>query len=232
MLILDWGALPDGTNPWTISWAWTQENNQTAWQDSTPWQQNTPNPSNDSKPTSKDPWAEMRYQISRAKENEAKAMQRVKELEEKLKTPKPEFNQDTDPDGSKEIEYRAKEIADKSVKEMLEKLWLDDKIAKLEYEKQMDNFYKHIDSVASEELWKFWIKLTRDEAVNVMQQIEEKWFTPLQVAILAKWTELLAKLKPESMIPWDGQKPDIWWRALTQEEINEKIFREHWMFWR
>jgi len=54
----------------------------------------------------KDEGAAMRYQISREREARIKAEQDRAELEKQLKAPKPVFDETTDPDGDKAIEYK------------------------------------------------------------------------------------------------------------------------------
>lgn len=229
MLNLEWWSTPvDQTSAWT----WTDSStNATDWTQTANNQTNpeTTNANND-KVTTKDAWAEIRYQISRERELRKQAEARAKELEEKLNTPAPKFDTDTDPDGSKEIEYRAREIARKEYEEMMKKSWLDEKLQKIQYEQEIDNFSKHVDSVASETFWKFWIKVSKDEIVSTMQQLDEKWITPLQIALLAKAQDVIAKMKPDTISPWEWSKANAWNRQLSQEEINANIYKQFWAF--
>jgi len=54
----------------------------------------------------KDDGAATRYQISRERELRIKAEHDRAELEKQLKTPKPTFDEETDPTGEKSIEYK------------------------------------------------------------------------------------------------------------------------------
>lgn len=54
----------------------------------------------------KDDGAATRYQISRERELRVKAEKERADLEKQLSSPKPTFDEETDPTGSKEIEYK------------------------------------------------------------------------------------------------------------------------------
>ena len=54
----------------------------------------------------KDDGAATRYQISREREMRVKAESEKAELEKLLKTPKPVFDETTDPNGQNEIDYK------------------------------------------------------------------------------------------------------------------------------
>jgi len=224
MLLPDWGTAPTTDAPPT-NWLADANNNQ-AQQEQTP--PANPNPAD--KAPAKDTSAEMRYQISRERELRQKVEADYKKLQESLKAEKPVFDEDTDPDGSKEIKFMAKREADELFEQKLKEYWLKDQLDQIKYEREMDNFHKHVDSVASEQLGKFGIKVSRDEVVSTMQQIDEKGFTPMQVAMLAKASEIMAKMKPETFAPWDGTKSNAWDRALSQEEVNANIYKQFWAF--
>lgn len=178
----------------------------------------------------KDDWASMRYQISRAKEEAKQYKAELEKMRQAMNEKKPEFNQETDPDGSKEIEYRAQQIAKAEIERTLKEAWINETLQKIQYEKEMDEFTRHVDSVASETLGKFWIKLSRDEVVSTMQQLDEKGISPLQIALLAKAQDVISKMKPDAIVPWEWAKANAWDRALTQDEINANIYKQFWVF--
>jgi len=63
-------------------------------------------PVGEARPATSKEDAGMRYQISREREGRIKAESERTEMEKQLKAPKPVFNDETDPDGHNEIDYK------------------------------------------------------------------------------------------------------------------------------
>ena len=82
-----------------------------------------------------------RFEFTKAREAE-----KYKKLYEEAIKPKDkvEFNEETDPDGSKEMDYKIKTESERMVKEQLDKLGLNDKIASIEREREIENFRKGV----------------------------------------------------------------------------------------
>lgn len=70
----------------------------------------------------KDDGAATRYQISRERELRVKAEADRAELEKLLKTPKPVFDETTDPDGNKAIDYKIQQGIKDGLKEHVKEL--------------------------------------------------------------------------------------------------------------
>lgn len=171
-----------------------------------------------------------RYQISRERELRKQAEARAKDLETKLNEKKPVFDEKTDPDGSQELDYKVKEWVQKGIQEYLSKLGIEDKVAQIEYENSMNEFAKKSISVWEELLWKYDIKLSKEEILNTMKTVDEKGFTHDDLVFLAKKNEILERLKPGNISPGEWQKVDAS-KPLTQAEINASIYKRHGAFW-
>jgi len=225
-MLIDW---VDASNGADTNAGWEAWNNQTAWQEQNPANPNPANPTD--KPTAKDPQAEMRYQISNAKREAKEAKEELARIKEESGRVKPVFDDETDPDWKKEIEYTAEQRAEQKALEILKKSWLQEKLESIETERYIDNVYNKVAESHSSEFEKYWIsKVSRDEVVATMRQIDEQGLTPTQIAMLAKHSEIQAKMKPSAFTPWVGTKSNTWDRPETQAEVNANIYKKFWVF--
>ena len=173
--------------------------------------------------------AAMRYQISRERER-AKALEKqIAELTKKQSDKAPEFNEETDPDGSLEMDWRAEKKAEELLERKLKEMGIEDKIVELRHEKEQEKFFEIVSQDAAE-LEKLGIsKPTRDEVFTFFKELDEKGITPKQALFLTRMNEIVAQTQPKGFIAGNGGKPQAE-RALSQAEINARIYKEHGSF--
>lgn len=95
-----------------------------------------------------DPAAQTRYQISRERELRIAAETKLRETLEKSKIPKPVFDADTDPDGTKQQEYLAEQKANEIFEKRMKDLGLEDTLQKIQYEKEQQEFFDIVNNEA------------------------------------------------------------------------------------
>lgn len=95
-----------------------------------------------------DPASQLRYQISRERDLRMAAEKQLKETLEKSKIPKPVFDADTDPDGTKQQEYLAEQKANEIFEKRMKDLGLEDTLQKIQYEKEQTEFFNIVNTEA------------------------------------------------------------------------------------
>lgn len=218
--------------------AWGLQNNPANWW-SAPvdngWTIPTDNTPTDPKPTDQTPKYEdkdwgYRHTISYQKET-------IKTLQEQLNAlknapAKPEFNDETDPDWNKQIEWVAQQKAEQMVQEQLWKLWLDDKLAELKKSEFETEFFGIVDNY-KEEFTALWLdnfdrKAIKEVVNNVYD--DQKGLTPKQAIILANaekiWERLNTKTAPAPDNGWEKTQSTT---KLSQEQIYDNIFAKAWI---
>lgn len=110
----------------------------------TPAVESTPAPATTTTPP-KDDGASTRYQISREREMRIKAENERAELEKLLKTPKPVFDTETDPDGRNEIDYKIQQGIKEGLKSHVKELGLEDTLQKIQVEREQEEWFKGFD---------------------------------------------------------------------------------------
>lgn len=188
----------------------------------------------DTPATKSDTDAANRYAISRAREAEAaKWQKKYDDLVAQGKAKKPDFNDETDPDGSKEVEYLAEQKAEAALNRKLEELGLTDKIENIQRERQQDEFFKKVDT-ASESFKALGIEVNKDAIKQSLLTLETQGVTPEQLILLAHGKELLAKMTPapQGFTPGKGQPAQQQREApKSNSEIFDRIYAEEGITW-
>ena len=182
-------------------------------------------------PAKKDPESSIRYQISRERERRVEAEKKLNELMEKSKQKDPLFTEETDPDWTKEIDYKIQKWIEVGLRESLEKLWVKETLSQIQYERQLDQFNEQIDGVTPKFTELGITMPTKDERLKMLDTIDKKGITPEQLIALTKLDEMLSKIRPQTFTPWEWKKPEGE-RQLTQAEIFENVFKKTKAFWR
>lgn len=182
----------------------------------------------DSKP--KDEGAAMRYQISRERDMRIKAEKERSELEKRIKTPEPTFDDDSDPTGEKLIEYKIQKGIEEKMKSYVKDLGLDETLEKIEYERAQETFFKSIDEVMPQFKALGIEAPSKQELQNTLETIDKKGITREQLILLSKSEHVLGLLKPKWFSPWQWGRTQQPGAAKSQEEINAEIFARHKVF--
>lgn len=95
-----------------------------------------------------DPASQLRYQISRERDLRIAAEKKLQETLENSKKPKPVFDADTDPDGTKQQEYLAEQKANEIFEKRMKDLGLEDTLQKIQYEKEQQEFFNIVNAEA------------------------------------------------------------------------------------
>jgi hypothetical protein len=173
----------------------------------------------------------MRYQISREREWRQKAEAELRKFQETSKTQKPVFDEDSDPDGSKERRWEAEQIAQELFQKNMKDLGLDEKLSKIQYEKEEKEFFEVV-AQESEKFKQFGIEApTKEQLKTILTTIDQKGITPEQIIMLAQSQKILESLKPAGFVPWNGPKPNTD-KPRTEAEIRNEIYAAHGAFWK
>lgn len=165
-----------------------------------------------------------RYQFQQARE--------LEKLQKKAATPaveKPVFNEENDPDGSKEMEYRAKAEAEKVYAENAKSL--EERLEAAERRQAIEDLRRDLSS-DSKDFEKIWITINTEAAINVLHEIEKAGgLTPRQLNILAHSEQLMKSALPKKTMPAPGEggvvKPTE--APKTRREAFDAIWAAHWM---
>lgn len=217
--------------------AWGLQDNPANW--GTPadngWTPPADNPT-DQKPVDKTPKYEdnkdsgYRYTISHQKDTIKSLTEQIEAL--KNAPAKPEFNDETDPDWNKQIEWVAQQKAQQMVQEQLWKLWLDEKLAELKRNKFETEFFGIVDNYKEEFTQLGLDNFDRKAIKEIVDWVysDQKWLTPKQAIILANADKIWARLNTKT-----APVPDNWWdktqatTKLSQEQIYNNIFEKAWL---
>lgn len=143
-----------------------------------------------------DPAAAMRYQISRERELRIEAEKRYERELAQAKTPKPTFDADTDPDGTKQQEWIAEQKANELFDKKMKELGLEDTLQKIQYEKEEKEFFEVVQNEA-EKFKALGIDApTKEQLKTILTTIDEKGITPEQIILLSQAQNILQRLKP------------------------------------
>lgn len=141
--------------------------------------------------------AAMRYQISREREARKALEKQLADMEAKQNEKAPEFNDETDPDGSLEMDYRAEKKAEALLEKKLKEMGIEEKIVELRHEKEQEKFYEVVSQDAAE-LEKLGIsKPSRDEVFTFFKELDEKGITPKQALFLTRMNEITGLAQPK-----------------------------------
>ena len=170
--------------------------------------------------------AAMRYQISREREARKALEKQLADLQAKQNEKAPEFNDETDPDGSLEMDWRAEKKAEALLEKKLKEMGIEEKIVELRHEKEQEKFYEIVSQDAAE-LEKLGIsKPSHEEVFSFFKELDEKGITPKQALFLTRMNEITGLAHPKGFTAGEGGKPQAE-RALTQAEINARMYKEH-----
>jgi hypothetical protein len=212
-----------------IVWEATEVVNQTANKEAPVTDTDTPTPKIETKEVSKDKDSAIRYQISRERERRIEAEKKLAELLAKSKEQQPKFDEVTDPDWTKEIDYKIQKWIDDWVLNALDKLWVKETLTQLQYEREQEKFFEVVEQSTSK-FKDLWIDTpSKEELIKTLDVIDKKGITPEQLIAITKLDSILSSIKKPTFTPWDWGKPNVE-RPLTQEEINANIYKKHWVF--
>ena len=170
--------------------------------------------------------ASKRWAITREREKRQEIERKYAELEKKLSNPAPKFDENSDPDGTKEIDHRIQTSAEKMLADMMDKLGIKDTLSQIKYEKEQEQFFQVVES-RMPELSKLGIETpSREDMLGAMRQLDEHGITPDQLIILSQLEKVMNRLKPGGFAPDTGGKAEPT-KELSQKEINDNIFRKH-----
>lgn len=180
----------------------------------------------------KDPNAEMRYHISRERERANQVQKEFDEYKAKTSQPPQKFDATNDPDGTKELDYRAAQKAEEIVQKILKESGIDQKVNELHYKNEQDNFFGVVEK-SFDKFKSLGIEPpSRQEMIDVMSTLNEKGVTPEQLIALARFEQITGKLKPTGFSPSDWGKPAISNNAApkSNEEVFASIYQKHGVF--
>lgn len=143
-----------------------------------------------------DPAAAMRYQISHERELRIAAEKKYAQDIAAAKNPKPIFDADTDPDGTKQQEWIAEQKANELFDKKMKELGLEDTLQKIQYEKEEKEFFEVVQNEA-EKFKALGIDApTKEQLKTILTTIDEKGITPEQIILLSQAQNILQRLKP------------------------------------
>lgn len=211
-------------------WEATEVVNQTANKETPVTDTDTPTTEKiETKDVSKDKDSATRYQISRQKERADKAEKLLAELLQKSKEKQPKFDEENDPDWTKEIDYKIQKGIDEWLRQSLDKLWIKDTLTQIQYEREQEKFFEVVEQ-STGKFKDLWIETpNREELIKALDVIDKKGITPEQLIAITKLDSILSSIKKPTFTPWEWGKPNVE-RPLTQEEINANIYKKHWVF--
>jgi len=173
----------------------------------------------------KDPNAGTRYQISRERSEKDRIQKEFDEYKARQSQAPVKFDSTVDPDGTKEIQHLAALQAQETFQKMMKESGIEDKFSAIQYEKAQNEFFSVVES-EFDEFKKFGIDApTRQEMTQVLTTIADQGITPQQLIAIAKYDQIVERLKPSGFTPGSGGKQSQE-RALTQSEINANIFKQ------
>ena len=160
---------------------------------------------------------------------QARELKQAKETIAKLTADKnieqPKFTEESDPDGSKELEHKIAIETEKRLAETLSKLGLKEKIENIERDRERENFLNLV-SDSGKDLEKYWITVDPEQAKNVLLEIEQSgWLTPRQLTVLAHMEDILGKLTPKKGMPSPGTwgKPNPAATPKTARDVTNSV---------
>lgn len=166
-----------------------------------------PNEPND--PAPKTPDAKTRYQISQAKKEAA-----AKVLKWEPKEP-------AEPQNPAKVEFdlsspEAQEALNKLVEDKLKGFDLEklSKIDEFETQRVRDTFFSEV-MKSGEQYKEYGLSLDREQAQNLIYDIEENWFEPEHIILLQNAPMILEKLK---MLPKVPMSTDGWQKTPTDKK--------------
>lgn len=160
-----------------------------------------PNPADpaggkDTKGQPADPAAAMRYKISRERELRLEAEKKYEREIAQAKNPKPTFDAETDPDGTKQQEWIAEQKANELFDKKMKELGLEDKLAEIKYEKEEKEFFEVVQNEA-EKFKALGIEApTKEQLRTILTTIDQKGITPEQIILLSQAKNIIQRLKP------------------------------------
>ena len=150
---------------------------------------------------SKDPAAQLRYQISRERDLRIAAEKKLNDTMEQSKKQKPTFDADTDPDGTKQQEYIAEQKAAELFEKKMKELGLEDTLKKIQYEKEENEFFEVVKN-ESEKFKELGIEApTKEQLKTILTTIDQKGITPEQIILLSQAKNIIQRLRPGGFTP-------------------------------
>jgi hypothetical protein len=175
---------------------------------------------------------EARYHISREREGRIKAEKRAAELEKQLNTPAPKFDETNDPDGKKQRAYEIEKAAQDIVDSRLKDLGLEEKLEKLEIEKEREQFFNSFEE-PNAKLKSLGFEPPTKEAIQAdLKRLDTQGISSDDLAWIAVRKQVMEKLaKPDTYTPGNGGKPNTdAWSPKTNADVIADVFRTHGMF--
>ncbi len=109
---------------------------------------------------------------------------------------KPIFDAETDPDGTKEADYRAEQRAQEIVDKRMKDLGLEDTLKSIQYEKEEAKFMEAI-TTAAEEFKQYGIEVpTKAQLKITLDTLDKNGITPQQAIMLTQAQNIIERLKP------------------------------------
>lgn len=166
-----------------------------------------------------DPQAAQRYAMMQERKARQEAEKRASELEAKLAEKPPVFDETTDPDGTKQIEYLAGKKAEEMLKQKLSELGIENKLDEIERARLQDEFFGHV-TEAAKEFSHLGIEISKDEVKAALDRFETNGITAQELVVLAKLGDIVKATRPSMPAPGEGAKAPL---PSDAPKTNEQV---------